>query len=269
MIGAARSPLVAISVVAVALIAGACGDEDGNQSTGKLETITEGKLVVGSYIQYPPFEFGRAPNYQGLDVDVVREVAKQLKLEAQFVNTPFDTIFRNLAQRKFDMVASATTITAERKEEVDFSDPYFPADQSLMVKRGSEIKAVDDLKDRVVGAQLGTTGANYANTKTDAKAVRTYNHIDDALNALAAGQVDAVINDCAVSKYAERAHENLVVVASINTDELYGFAFSKGSDALRAAVNEALSVLRKNGKLDEISETWVGKAPCSGLPSAT
>ena len=63
-----------------------------------LSTITEGKLTVGSDIPYPPFEFGRAPDYEGFDVDVVNEIAKRLDLEAEFVKTPFDPIFRNLAQ---------------------------------------------------------------------------------------------------------------------------------------------------------------------------
>src|SRR5919206_317583 len=141
------------------------------------------------------------------------------------------------------MVASATTITPERAKEVDFSDPYFPADQSLMVKKGSDIKTVADLKGKVIGAQLGTTGADYAKNHTDAKSVRTYDLIDDAFNALGAGQVEAVINDCPVSKYAEKAHPNLVVVRAIPTNELYGFAFKKGSDALRAAVNKELGTL--------------------------
>ena len=126
-------------------------------------------LTVGSDIPYAPFEFGSAP-YQGLDVDVVDKIAKGSTALAKFKKTPFDTIFRDLAQGKFDMVAPATTITAERKKEVDFSDPYFPADQSLMVKKGSDIKTVDDLAGKVIGAQLGTTGAVYAKNKTKAEA---------------------------------------------------------------------------------------------------
>ena len=81
-----------------------------------LGTITAGQLRVGSDIPYPPFEFGRPPGYEGFDVDVVNEIAKRLDLEAEFVKTPFDPIFRNLAQGRFDMVASAATITPEREE---------------------------------------------------------------------------------------------------------------------------------------------------------
>jgi len=258
-------------LLVVALVATGCGGDDdgGTQTGGELQTISEGKLRVGSDIPYKPFEFGDAPNYQGFDVDVVNEIAKKLELDAEFVKTPFDTIFRNLAQGKFDMVASATTITPEREKEVDFSDPYFPADQSLMVKKGSDIKTVDDLSGKVIGAQLGTTGAEYAKDKTDAKTVRTYDLIDDAFNALEAGQVEAVINDCPVSKYAERAHQNLVVVRAIQTDERYGFAFASNSDALREAFNDALADLKKDGTLEETSRKWLGSEPCKTLEGAT
>jgi polar amino acid transport system substrate-binding protein len=257
--------LIAFVVLsAMVLIASACGGDDEKDKTGTFQTIAEGKLRVGSDIPYPPFELGEPP-YQGFDVDVVREIAKKLDLEATFVKTSFDTIFRNLAQGKFDMVASATTITAERKRTVDFSDPYFPADQSLMVKRGSDIQTAGDLSGKTVGAQLGTTGADYAKDKTEAETVRTYDLIDDAFKALEAGQVEAVINDCPVSKYAERAHKNLVVVEAISTNELYGFAFPKGADELREAVNDKLAEIKDDGTLDKIREKWLGSDPCKGL----
>jgi ABC-type amino acid transport substrate-binding protein len=258
-------PLAAVlTLVAMILVATGCGDDGGggDSGSGSLNTITEGKLRVGSDIPYKPFEFGQAPDYQGFDVDVVNAIADKLNLEAEFVKTPFDTIFRNLAQRRFDMVASASTITAEREKEVDFSDSYFPADQSLMVKKGSDIKTVADVDGKVVGAQLGTTGADYAKDKTKASSVRTYDLIDDAFNALEAGQVEAVINDCPVSKYAERAHTDLVVVEAIDTNEQYGLAFPQDSDALREAVNKELAGLVENGDLKQISDKWFQGRPC-------
>ena len=156
-------PLVAIAVLlAAVLVAAGCGDDDSSSSTSSadLGLIQDGQLKVGSDIPYPPFEFGRAPDYKGFDVDVVNEVAKRLDLDAEFIKTPFDPIFRNLAQGRFDMVASAATITPEREGTVAFSVPYFAADQSLMIKKGSDIKTEDDLEGKIVGAQLGTTGAD-------------------------------------------------------------------------------------------------------------
>ena len=247
------------ALTALALIAGCGGgNNDNSSSSGKVKQ----NLRVGSDIPYTPFEFGKPP-YEGFDVDVVNKIATGLGSKASFQKTPFDTIFRDLAQGKFDMVASAATITPERKKEVDFSDSYFPADQSLMVKQGSDVKTVDDLSGKIVGAQLGTTGADYAKNKTKASSVRTYDLIDDAFNALEAGQVAAVINDCPVSVYALRAHKDLAVVQAIQTNEQYGFAFRKGSDTLRNAVNKELKTLRDSGELQKISNKWLGAKPCT------
>ena len=257
-------PVVAILALAAALlVAAGCGDDDGGGGGGGagLNTITEGELRVGSDIPYAPFEFGRAPDYEGFDVDIVNEIARRLDLEPRFVKTPFDPIFRNLAQGRFDMVASASTITPERQQTVSFSDPYFPADQSLMVKRGSDIRTVDDLAGKTIGAQLGTTGADYARNETDAENVRTYDLIDDAFNALQSGQIEAVINDFPVSKYAERSKDDLVVVQTIQTDENYGLAFAKESTELRRRVNEALQEMKDDDTYTEIYRKWFEEDP--------
>jgi ABC-type amino acid transport substrate-binding protein len=255
-----------LTLLLAALYGGCGGDEDGGGSAqGDFTTITEGTLTVGSDIPYPPFEFGRAPDYEGFDIDIVNEVAKQLDLEVKIVKTPFDPIFRNLAQGRFDMVASAATITPEREGTVAFSVPYFNADQSLMVKKGSDVKTVEDVAGKIVGAQLGTTGADYAKDKTDAKTVRTYDLIDDAFKALQAGQVEAVINDFPVSKYAEQSKPDLQVVQTISTGEEYGLAFAKESTALRNAVRDAINEIKDNGTYAEIYTKWFKEDPPASL----
>jgi polar amino acid transport system substrate-binding protein len=256
-----------LAALATAIIVAGCGDDDEGTTGGKVETKESGKLIVGSDIPYPPFEQGRAPDYEGIDIELVDEIAKQLDLEVEWVDTSFDTIFRDLASGKFDMVASSTTITAEREKTVDFSDPYFPADQSLMVKKGSDIKSIDDVSGQVVGAQKGTTGADFAENETEAETVRTYAEIDDAFNALEAGQVEAVINDCPISKYAERSKPNLEVIEALTTDEQYGFAFQKGSTSLEDAVNDALTKLEDDGTYDKIIDKWLGSDPCKSITS--
>jgi polar amino acid transport system substrate-binding protein len=256
-------PLVGVLVLlAAVLVAVGCGDDDGGGGTsaGDLGTITEGKLRVGSDIPYAPFEFGRAPDYEGFDVDIVNEIAKRLDVEAEFVKTPFDPIFRNLAQGRFDIVASAATITPERQRTVNFSEPYFPADQSLMVKRGSDIKTVDDVEGKRVGAQLGTTGAAEAR-KLNAESVRTYDLIDDAFNALQNDQVDAVINDFPVSKYAERSKKDLQVVQRIATGEEYGIGINKDDTKLKEEIDKALQDMKEDGTYTRIYKKWFQEDP--------
>jgi ABC-type amino acid transport substrate-binding protein len=257
-------PVVLILIVlAAALVAVGCGgDDDESQPSGDLNLIAEGKLRVGSDIPYAPFEFGREPDYEGFDVDIVNEIAKRLDVEAQFVKTPFDPIFRNLAQGRFDLVASAATITPEREKTVAFSVPYFPADQSLMVKRGTDIKTVDDLAGKRIGAQLGTTGAAYAKDKVKgAETVRTYDLIDDAFNALQSGQVDAVINDFPVSKYAERSKKDLQVIQRIPTGETYGLGINKDDTKLKEEIDKALNEMKEDGTYTRIYKKWFEEDP--------
>jgi ABC-type amino acid transport substrate-binding protein len=156
-----RTSVVAIAAVLVATGCGDSGEDGGSEAKGRIPRT----LDVGSEIPYAPFEFGRPP-YRGFDVDVVNEIANRLDTRARFVNTPFNTIFRDLAQRKFDMVAAGAVISPDK---ASFSDPYLPADLALMVKRGSDIESSGDLRDKTVGAQRGSAGADYARNETSAR----------------------------------------------------------------------------------------------------
>lgn len=266
-------PVLALVLAAMSLVLGGClGGDDETTTTattgGDLGLITEGTLLVGSDIPFPPFEQGKAPNYKGFDIDLMDEVGKRLGLQVEIKDTAFDTIFRDLDQGKFDMVASATTITPEREKTVDFSDPYYKTDQALVTESGSEIKAVEDLAGKTVGAQDGTTGEDYANDETDAKNVRGFPEGPDAINALRSGQVDAVIIDKPVAEDAIKKQGNVEIVA-IPTSELYGLFFGQDSDVLRERVNEVLAEIKGDGTLDDLSQKWFKEALPKDVLDAT
>jgi ABC-type amino acid transport substrate-binding protein len=253
---------ILLAVAALAVGCGGSGGTDTSASSGSsdLTTIEPGVLTIGSDIPYKPFEFGQPP-YEGFDVDVANAVAEKLGLTTKFVKTPFDTIFRDVAQGKFDIVVSAATITPERAKQVAFSDPYFAADQALTVSEGSDIQSVDDLKGKTIGAQLGTTGEDYANKSTDAAEVRTYDLVDDALQALAAGQIEAAIIDFPVAADAQDSGEGVLVAQTIPTDEYYGMAFSPDTPELTAAVNKALQEIKDDGTYSDIYNQWFKQDP--------
>ena len=171
---------------------------DSSSSGSGLELISDGTLTVGSDTPYPPFEFGDPPDYEGFDIDLINAIAEDQGLEVEIVDAPFDVILAGRAGR-FDLSIAATTITDARENRVDFSDPYFESEQSLLVQEDGAIQSIDDITaDTVVGAEDGTTGETYANENTDAE-VRPFPNIDDAFNALVAGQVEAVFNDLPVN----------------------------------------------------------------------
>ncbi|MGH2950958.1 MAG: ABC transporter substrate-binding protein [Solirubrobacterales bacterium] len=247
-----------VALLASAFVAAGCGDDDddegdsGDAGGAELGLISEGTLTVGTDTPFPPFEIGQPPDISGYDIDVMNAIAEELELTPEYTDTAFDTIFRDVANGQFDTVAAASTITAGRENAVDFTDPYYEAQQALLVPEGSDIASVDDLGGAVVGTQDGTTGEAYANEETDAGEVRGFPEGPDATAALQTGQVDAVIIDQPVAVDAVEKQGNAEIVEEIQTDELYGFAVAPDNDALREAINEALATLKDDGTITDL-----------------
>jgi ABC-type amino acid transport substrate-binding protein len=254
-----------VALMSTAFVAGGCGDDDdddgGDGATTAAEDLgllTEGTLTVGSDIPYIPFEQGDPPAYEGFDIDLINAIAEKMGLDTRIVDAPFDVVLTG-GEGRFDLAIAATTIKPGRENRVDFSDPYFESEQSLLVQADGDIRTIDDLtSDTVVGAQDATTGEAYAESNTDAE-VRPFPEIDDAYNAVASGQVDAVMNDLFSTKAAVKENPDLEVVETYPTNELYGILFPEDADALREAVNEALTEVKDEGTLAEIYEEWIGE----------
>lgn len=107
--------------------------EPAGDAGGELELIEDGVLLVGTDAPYEPFEIGTPPDITGFDIEIMDAIAADLELETEYVDTSFDTIFRDVANNQFDIVAAASTITPKRENAVDFSDPYYEAQQALVV----------------------------------------------------------------------------------------------------------------------------------------
>lgn len=268
-------------LMALLVVMAACGETEGddpsagdngdgseeNGEEAELTTINEGVLTVGSDIPYPPFEFREGGALVGLDIDLIKEIGARLDLEVSdedIVDTSFDTIFTQLAGARFDVVVAASTITPEREEEVNFSDPYYNSQQSLTVEAGSDIGTVDDLSEGdVVGVQNGTTGKAYAEENVpEGVEIRSFRQGPDGYTALEAGQVDAVINDepTALAEIEARG-EGLELIETIDTGEAYGIAVDPNNEALLDAVNEALAEIIEDGTYQEIFDSYPDLPP--------
>ncbi len=234
------------------------GSTMGGASSG--ETIT-----VASDIAYRPFEYSKNGEPVGFDIDLMNEVGKRAGFQVKYQNVAFDGIIGGLGSNLYDAAISAMTITPERDEQIDFSDPYFNADQSLLVPSDSDIATVSDIGDSTVGVQLGTTGASKAEEFAEAGDitgdVRTFDTIEDAFAALENGQVDAIVNDLPVSQdKANKSDGALEIVETIPTEEQYGIAFPTDSE-LTGPVNDALKEIKDDGTYAKIYEKWIGVEP--------
>ena len=185
----------------------------------------------------------------------------------EFVDTSFDTIFRDLAQGKFDMVASATTITPEREETVDFTNPYYlPSAQSILVKKGTTgLKTAKDLEGKVVGVQQGTTGEEYVEEEIETKELRTFPQGPDTIPALKAGTIDAVVIDRPVAEKAVEQDSGIEISGGIETEEQYGFVVQQGDEELLDELNEALKEVIDSGEYKTIYTKWFPQTRPPGI----
>ncbi len=230
-------------------------DAEEAASSCDLVLLEEGQLLVGSDIAFEPFESIVDGEPVGFDIDLMDEIASRIGVEVEYQNTPFDTIFTQLAGGSFDAIISAITITDERDETIDFSDPYFAANQGLATLEGSEITGVGDLTaDTTIAVQSGTTGADYALENFADSSIQEFPTSVDAFAALASESVDAVFIDLPVVGGQVEAG-TAVLAEEVNTDELYGIGVGEGNTGLATAINEALAGIIEDGTYAEIYGT--------------
>jgi polar amino acid transport system substrate-binding protein len=266
-----------IPLVVGALVLGACGD-DGDDGEGSDTTaatseqsaialpddvslVNDGRLTVCSDMPYAPFEFEEDGETTGFDYEIVSAMGEQLGLDVEFRTTPFDSIITALAAGDCDMIASAMTITEERAEQVDFTEPYFDADQSLLIRAEDEdtISSLEDLGGMNIGVQVETTGAAHAEeNQPEGATIRQFQTGDEMFPALLSGEIDAALQDFPVNAYRASQSEEFVVTETFPTGEQYGFAVQKDSPLL-APLDEALAAVRDAGTYDEIFSTWFGE----------
>jgi len=261
--------LALVMVAAVVALAGCGGGGTTPPATedkkADLGLVNEGVLTCGSDTTFPPFESMNGSVAEGFDVDLMNAIGKELGLEVKFQTEIFDTLIPTLkAGGKFDVIASAMTIKAEREKEIDFSDPYFDSNQSVAMKTGGVYTKPADLAGKKVGVQSGTTGASWAaeNLKPVGVTIVEFKDTAGSFAALQAGNVDAVVNDLPVTAdIVKDPSKGLAMIAQIPTGEQYGFGISKENPELKKAINDALAKVKASGEYDEIYKKYFGEVP--------
>ena len=223
--------------------------------------------VVGTDAAYAPFESqNEKGEIVGFDIEVLQAVAAKAGIEVKFVNTPWEGIFNALGQGDRDLVVSAVTITEERKGTMDFSDPYFDAQQLIAVKENSKIAKFADLKKLKVGVQTGTTG-DEAVTKLLGKTstnIKRFESTPLALKELESGGVDAVVadNGVVIHYVANNPGGKFKTVSDKDfVPEQYGIAIKKGNTELQGKINKGLADIKADGTYDKIYAKYFGAPP--------
>jgi ABC-type amino acid transport substrate-binding protein len=233
--------------LAAALLLGGCGGKG------------DGRLVVAIEAAYPPMESKAADGaIVGFDPDLVRAIAREEGMTVEFIDQVFDGILPGLAQGRYDAACSSLTITPERAQAVDFTDPYFTAGQVVAVtEKGAGIRGLEDLAGKTIAVQRNTTGHRAAESVKGAT-VRTFDAVEPAFLELLAGRADAVINDEAPTRLYMRSRPEVRVAGATFTKEEYGIAVRKGNAALLARLNSGLKKVRASGEYDRLVKQWIG-----------
>ena len=242
--------MTAAMILAVTALS-ACGNKVAEpEQSAELTTLT-----MATNAEFKPFEYLEGEEIVGADIDMANAIADYLGCELEITNIDFDAALTGAATGKYDMAVAGITANDERRKSMNFSDDYFKASQSIIVTADSEIKGKADLEGKVIACQEGTTGEQYL--LDEGYDIQSFKTAPEAVSALKAGKVEAVIIDNAVAKALSAEQEGATVVLDeALTEEAYAIALQLGNDELTAKINEALAAIKADGTLAKIFEKY-------------
>ncbi|MFF2457050.1 transporter substrate-binding domain-containing protein [Peribacillus simplex] len=261
-----------LSLLAVILLAGCGGgkesdkaDDGGGKDKAKdvLAQVKEkDKIVFG--VKNDTRLFGlknpKTGDVEGFDIDIAKALAAEIlgdENKVEFKEVTSKTRMALLNNGDIDAIVATMTITEDRKKEVDFTDVYFDAGQSLLVKKGSDIKGIDSLKGKKVLAVKGSTSSINIREKAPEAQVLEFENYSEAFAALKSGQGDALTTDDSILYGMADEDPSYELVGGTFTEEPYGIAVKKGNADFVGELNKALKSLKDSGKYDEIHDKWI------------
>lgn len=232
--------------------------------------------IVATDATYAPMEYMENEKVVGFSHDVLDAAAKSQNVKLEFVNTPFKGLFANVDKGDSDIGLASITINDERKQQLDFSEPYFEATQMIVVtdRNISTVKSFADLKTRSASVQAATSGDLILQDLQgkDSQNIKRFETMPLAFKELESGGVDAVVGDSSVVGYYISQNPNAKLHTLVDPSfvrEQYGLAFKKGrNDGLREAINKGLSQIKTDGTYDKIHTQWFG-APANASTAAS
>ncbi len=219
-----------------------------------------GEIKMAMSGQYPPFNFVNDKNQlTGFDVEIGQAVAKRIGIKAIPLSTAWDGIIAGLLANKYELICGSMAITPERLKSIDFSDPYYRSGAQLFVGTGSAVKSVADLKGKKVGVTLGTTYEKWVRENITGADVRTYKGVPDMILEVSYGRIDGFITDKIVGALAIKKNGSPIsLTGDLLYEEKMGIALRQNNPGLKAAINDALKEMKKDGSYHEISMKWLG-----------
>ncbi|MEJ2769450.1 cystine ABC transporter substrate-binding protein [Mycetohabitans sp. B46] len=220
-----------------------------------------GTLRIGLEGTYPPFNSRDAHGeLVGYDVDVAKAIALRLGVKPEFITTEWSGIIAGLQAGKFDVIANQVGITPVRQQTFDFSQPYTYSVAQLIQRKDDsrQFKSLDNLKGKKLGVSLGSNYNDMAKSVPGIE-VKTYPGAPEYLRDLAAGRIDAALNDRLMLAYLIKTNAlPLRASGTLGQQEKVGIPFKKGNPKFAKAIDDAIAQLEADGTLPKISDKWFG-----------
>jgi ABC-type amino acid transport substrate-binding protein len=220
-------------------------------------------LLMGTNAGFIPFEFlNEDEEIDGFDIELAEEIASILGMELEVLDMDFGGLILAVKNGQIDIAVAGITITEERLESVNFSDPYYVAGQTIVVREDETgISGIEDLAGRLVGVQEGTTGDFECDDLIEeglfkSEDVRRFPQVNEVFLALESGQVDAVIMDEPVANRYIEERGGMKTIGGVFTEEEFGIAIAKENKELLEQINAALKEIKDSGRYDELYEKW-------------
>jgi len=237
-----------------------CGKGEG-ESAAPGQGTSEGKkvIVMGTNAEFPPFEYREGEKVVGFDVEIAKKIAEKLGAELEIEDMSFDGLIPALEAGKIDFIVAGMSIMEDRKKNVDFSKGYYTASQVIItLKDNTEIKGPEDLKNKTIGVQLGTTGDEEAQ-KVEGAQVIQFNAAYAAIMDLQNGKLDAVVLDYEPARNFASQNDKIQILPVELTQEEYAIAVKKGNKELVDAINAVLEEMKESGEYDSLVNEYFAK----------
>lgn len=255
---------LATVTLAAGLVGCAGGDGGGGGESGEADPSNlEDSYTLATDSSFVPFEFEEDGEHVGFDMDIINAIADEAGFDIDLEVTNFDGIIPGLQTGSFDIAIAGITILDERKEAVDFTDPYYQSGIRIAVPGDNdEVESIDDLAGLTVASRLGSAPLDYlAENAPEAEAL-PFEQLDQMYLAVEGGSADALLYDAPnIEYYIDTTNTDLKVVGDLYEAQQYGIAVTKGNENLVAAMNDALATIIENGTYAEIYEEWFGEQP--------
>ena len=248
--------LILSLVMALSLVA--CSSNAPSSNAGSSDASRSKKLVMCTNAEFPPYEFKEGGQFAGIDVECARLIGSKLGYEVEILDIAFDSLIPTVMSGKADFAMAGMTVTEDRLKNIDFTHTYQTAVQTVVVPSGSGIESIDDLSDKKIGVQTGTTGDIYCSGDFGEDAIERYSKIIDGFQAMKAGKIDACVVDDQVAKSIVASDGgSFKILDTAYANEEYAIAVKKGNTELLNKLNSVIDEIKANGELKKIIDKYI------------